>query len=455
MQLQGRNVLVLGLGATGLSMARWLARQGARVRVADSRNDPPNASQLRAELPDARLDTGPFRSASFDAIDLVAVSPGIALSEPALKQALDDGLPVVGDVELFAHAKDAASRVIAVTGSNGKSTVTTMAGSMCKAAGARTVVAGNIGLPVLDALSEATQAEIYVLELSSFQLETTCSLDPAAATVLNVSEDHLDRYDGMQSYARAKARIFQGSGAQVLNREDGWSMGMRLPDRQVVTFGLNAPQGSRDWGIVSDASGAFLTQGGRRVMALSELGVPGLHNAANALAALALCTTLGLPESPMVGALRAFRGLPHRLQPVAVCGEVTFYDDSKGTNVGAAVAALSGLGRTSVLIAGGEGKGQDFTPLAQAVQQHARAVVLIGRDRDRIRAALAASGVALMAADTLEDAVGIAYAAAMPGDAVLLSPACASFDMFRDYRHRGEAFARISRALAQRSGGRH
>ncbi|MGH8636571.1 MAG: UDP-N-acetylmuramoyl-L-alanine--D-glutamate ligase [Burkholderiales bacterium] len=455
MQLQGRSVLVLGLGATGLSMARWLARQGACVRVADSRTDPPNALQLRNELPDARLDTGPFRSTSFDAIDLVAISPGVALSEPVLKQALDQGLPIVGDVELFAHAKDAASRVIAVTGSNGKSTVTMMAGSMCEAAGARTVVAGNIGLPVLDALSEATQAEIYVLELSSFQLETTCSLDPAAATVLNLSEDHLDRYDGMRSYARTKARIFQGSGAQVLNREDGWSMGMRLPDRQVATFGLNAPHGSRDWGIVSDASGAFLTQGGRRVMALSELGVPGLHNAANALAALALCTTLGLPESPMVGALRAFRGLPHRLQPVAVCGEVTFYDDSKGTNVGATVAALSGLGRTSVLVAGGEGKGQDFAPLAQAVQQHARAVVLIGRDRDRIRAALAASGVALMAADTLEDAVGIAYAAAMPGDAVVLSPACASFDMFRDYRHRGEAFARIARALAQRSGGRH
>jgi UDP-N-acetylmuramoylalanine--D-glutamate ligase len=372
-----------------------------------------------------------------------------------LKQALDDGLQVVGDVELFARAKDAASRVIAVTGSNGKSTVTTMAGSMCEAAGARTVVAGNIGLPVLYALSEAAQAEIYVLELSSFQLETTRSLDPAAATVLNVSEDHLDRYDGMQSYARAKARIFQGRGAQVLNREDGWSLGMLLRVRQVVTFVLNAPQEARDWGIVSDASGAFLTQGGRRVMALSELGVPGLHNAANALAALALCTTLGLPESPMVGALRAFRGLPHRLQPVAACGRITFYDDSKGTNVGATVAALSGLGRKSVLIAGGEGKGQDFAPLAQAVQQHARAVVLIGRDRDRIRAALAVSGVALLAADTLEDAVSIAYAAAMPGDGVLLSPACASFDMFRDYRHRGETFARIASALAQRSGGRH
>jgi UDP-N-acetylmuramoylalanine--D-glutamate ligase len=455
MQLPGKNVLVLGLGATGLSMARWLARQGACVRVADSRADPPNASQLGSELPDVRLDTGPFRFASFDAIDLLAISPGVALSEPLVKRALDTGLPVVGDVELFAQAKDAASKVIAITGSNGKSTVTTMAGSMCEAAGARTVIAGNIGVPVLDALSETTQPEIYVLELSSFQLETTCSLAAAAATVLNVSEDHLDRYDGLASYARAKARVFQGNGAQVLNREDGWSMGMRLPDRQVVTFGLDAPPGARDWGIATDASGAFLAQGGRRVMALSELGVPGRHNAANALAALALCTTLGLPESPMVGALRQFRGLPHRLQPVAVCGDVTFYDDSKGTNVGATVAALSGLGRSCVLIAGGEGKGQDFAPLAQAVQQHARAVVLIGRDRERIREALTSSGVALIAADSLDDAVSIAYAAAMPGDCVLLSPACASFDMFRDYRHRGEAFAHIARTLAQCSGGRH
>jgi UDP-N-acetylmuramoylalanine--D-glutamate ligase len=455
MQLHGRNVLVLGLGATGLSMARWLVRQGACVRVADSRTDPPNASLLRNELPGVRLDTGPFRSANFEAIDLIAISPGIALSEPMVKQALDRGLPVIGDVELFAQAKQASSKVIAVTGSNGKSTVTTMAGSMCEAAGARTVVAGNIGVPVLDALSAATQPEVYVLELSSFQLETTSSLQPAAATVLNLSEDHLDRYDGMLSYARAKARIFQGGGAQVLNREDAWSLGMSLPGRPVLTFGLNAPPGAHDWGIVPDANGAFLMQGGRRVMALSELGVPGMHNAANALAALALCTTLGLPETPMVGALRAFRGLPHRLQPVAACGQVTFYDDSKGTNVGATVAALSGLGRSCVLIAGGEGKGQDFAPLAQAVQQHARAVVLIGRDRDRIREALAASGAALMAADSLDDAVAIAYAAAMPGDAVLLSPACASFDMFRDYRHRGEAFARIARALAQRSGGRH
>jgi UDP-N-acetylmuramoylalanine--D-glutamate ligase len=455
MDVKDSNVLVLGLGATGLSMARWLARHGACVRVADSRVAPPNASRLAAELPGVRLDTGPFQASTFEGIDLIAISPGIALREPAVSEAVAGGLPVVGDVELFACAKDAKARVVAITGSNGKSTVTTMAGAMCEAAGARTVVAGNIGVPVLDALEAAVPPDIYVLELSSFQLETTRSLQPAAATVLNVSEDHLDRYDVMESYAQAKARIFQGDGAQVLNRDDAWSARMRLPGRHVLTFGLGAPGAGADWGIVPDSGRNFLAQGERRVMEASELGVPGLHNAANALAALALCSVLGLAESPMLRALREFRGLPHRLQPVAVCNAVTFYDDSKGTNVGATVAALSGLGKTCALIAGGEGKGQDFTPLAAAVRDHARAVVLIGRDRDRIEAALAGSGVALMGAATLEDAVAMAYAAALPGEAVLLSPACASFDMFRDYRHRGEEFARIARALAQRSGGRH
>ena len=454
MEIAGRNVVVLGLGASGLSMARWLVRQGARVRVADSRAEPPNAARLRAELPGIPLETGPFRASTFRDGDLVAISPGIALSEPAVREALGKGVPVVGDVELFARAKDAASRVIAVTGSNGKSTVTTMAGAMCEAAGARTVVAGNIGLPVLDALSERGPAEIYVLELSSFQLETTSSLAPDAATVLNVTEDHLDRYDSMASYAAAKARIFHGSGIQVLNRDDAWTLGMRRAGRRVVTFGLGAPAAEHEWGIAATPDGDFLAQGGRRVMRVAELGVPGLHNAANALAALALCTSLGLPEQPMLDALRRFRGLPHRLQRVAECAGVAFYDDSKGTNVGATVAALTGLGRPCVLIAGGDGKGQDFAPLADPVRKHARAVVLIGRDRDRIRAAVAGTGVALLSADSMEEAVNAAYAAATPGDAVLLSPACASYDMFRDYHHRGEEFARCAQALVAR-GGRH
>jgi len=246
MELKGKNVLVLGLGATGLSMARWLAGRGANLRVADSRADAPNAERLRTELPAVPVALGPFDAALFDGVDVVAISPGIALAEPEVRRALERGVPVVGDVELFACAKDAASRVLAITGSNGKSTVTMMAGSMCEAAGARTVVAGNIGIPVLDALGAAQEPEIYVLELSSFQLETTHSLRPAAATVLNISEDHLDRYDSMQGYAAAKARIFRGDGVQVLNRDDAWSRGMRLPGRHVVTFGIGAPGGAHD-----------------------------------------------------------------------------------------------------------------------------------------------------------------------------------------------------------------
>jgi UDP-N-acetylmuramoylalanine--D-glutamate ligase len=453
--LAGSKALVLGLGATGLSMARWLARQGAQVRIADSREAPPNAQRLRTELPAVRLDAGPFRAESFDDIDLIAISPGIALAEPLVQQSLQAGTPVVGDVELFALAKDTGSRVLAITGSNGKSTVTTMTGAMCEAAGARTVIAGNIGLPVLDALEAAVPPEIYVLELSSFQLETTQSLRPAAATVLNLSEDHLDRYEDMAAYAAAKARIFAGDGTQVLNRDDAWSLGMRLPGRSVVTFGLGAPDAPGQWGIASTAGEPRLVQGERALMRVAELGVPGLHNAANALAALALCSALDLPQGPMLAALRAFRGLPHRLQQVAACGGVDFYDDSKGTNVGATVAALSGLGRACVLIAGGEGKGQDFRPLADAVRRHARAVVLIGRDRDRIAAALAGTGVTLMRAETLVEAVQMAHGAGRTGEGVLLSRACASFDLFRDYRDRGESFARIARALADRAGGRH
>jgi len=454
MELSGSRVLVLGLGETGMSMTRWLAGRGAVVRVADSRDAPPHAARLARELPGVRLDSGPFQAASFDAIDLIAISPGVAVAEPLVQRALAAGVPVVGDIELFARAKDASVPVLAITGSNGKSTVTTMVDAMCRAAGARTVMAGNIGLPVLDALAQASRPDVYVLELSSFQLETTSSLDAKAATVLNLSEDHLDRYDGMPGYAAAKARIFQGTGTQVLNRDDALSLGMRRAGRTVKTFGLGTPtQG--DWGIRADAGKPWLAQGDRRIMPVAELGVPGMHNAANALAALALCSALDLPEAPMLAALRTFQGLPHRMQPVAERDGITFYNDSKGTNVGSTVAALAGLGRPAVLIAGGDGKGQNFGPLAGPVRAHARAVVLIGRDREEIARALADTGVVLLRASTLDEAVQLAFGVAQGGDAVLLSPACASYDMFRNYLHRGEEFTRAARALAGVDGGRH
>jgi UDP-N-acetylmuramoylalanine--D-glutamate ligase len=280
-------------------------------------------------------------------------------------------------------------------------------------------------------------------------------MDAAAATVLNLSEDHLDRYADMDAYAASKARIFQGTGVQILNRDDVRSLGMRLPGRRVITFGRDAPASASDWGIVRIADRTWLARGADAVMATAELGVPGTHNALNALAALALCDAVGLPLAPLAGALRAFGGLPHRMQLIAVQGDVRFYNDSKGTNVGASRAALEGLGSKCVLIAGGDGKGQDFRPLVEPVRANARAVVLIGRDSAKIEAALRASGVPLSHANDLKEAVERAYLAARPGDAVLLSPACASYDMFRDYRHRGDEFTRIARSLGATPGGPH
>ena len=455
MDLRGKNVLVLGLGDTGFSMARWLVEQGAQVRVADSRAAPPNRERLGREAPDVVLHTGTFRAASFEGIEMIAISPGVPLAEPHVRAALARGVPVVGDIELFAQVRAQASALIAITGSNGKSTVTTMVGEMCQAAGASVLVAGNIGVPVLDAVGTGAAPQIYCLELSSFQLETTYSLNAAVATVLNLCEDHLDRYASMDAYASAKARIFQGGGIQILNRDDPWSSAMRIPGRAVVTFGHGGAPSAIDWGTAQRGGETWLTMGNSEVMAATEIGVPGFHNVLNALAALALCSAVGLPQAPLLAALRRFKGLPHRMQQVAEFGGVSFFDDSKGTNVGATVAALSGLGRSSVLIAGGNGKGQDFGPLAAPVRSHARAVVLIGKDRERIAQALSDSGVPLHRAESLEAAVALAYSLAMPGDGVLLSPACASYDMFRDYRHRGEEFARCVRSLGVTMGGRH
>ncbi|MDD5331049.1 MAG: UDP-N-acetylmuramoyl-L-alanine--D-glutamate ligase, partial [Sulfuricella sp.] len=340
------------------------------------------------------------------------------------------------------------------TGANGKTTVTEMVGAMCRKAGLRTVVAGNIGLPVLDALADLERRgetpDVFVLELSSFQLETTRSLHPSAATVLNVTEDHMDRYAGMDDYAAAKAHIFAGRGAQVLNREDRYSLAMARTGRSIVSFGLDAPKNEADWGLLPGDGGLWLAQGANRLMPVGELRLAGLHNAANALAALALCRAIDLPFAPLLEALREFKGLPHRVEQVAQVNGVTFYDDSKGTNVGATVAALNGMATQKVvLIAGGDGKGQDFTPLAPAVAAHARAVVLIGRDAAKIGAALAGCGVPLIDAASLEEAVAAAFAQARPDDAVLLSPACASFDMFRNYEHRAQVFVAAVRQLAE------
>jgi UDP-N-acetylmuramoylalanine--D-glutamate ligase len=446
-----------------LSCARWLAARGAEVSVADSRVAPPHATRLAELLPQVPLHTGAFGEARLMAAELLVVSPGVPLADPAIARAIAAGVEAVGDVELFARAIRALNaqraessdsggpmRMIAITGSNGKSTVTAMCGDMCRMAGLTTCVAGNIGLPVLDALLEIEQGhaqapQVWVLELSSFQLETTSSLNADAATVLNVTEDHMDRYPDMDAYAAAKARIFSGEGVQVLNRDDARSQAMALPGRHVVSFGLDRCPRNENFGLCEDE----LCLGGDMLMPLSALPVAGLHNAANALAALALTRALGLPMEALLRGLMHFKGLPHRVESVAEIGGVTWYDDSKGTNVGATEAALYGMGRRkAVVILGGDGKGQDFSPLKPAVEANARAVLLIGRDAPLIEAAIAGSGVETRRAESLEDAVAMAQRLALPGDAVLLSPACASFDMFRNYVHRAEVFVDAVKKLA-------
>ena len=460
LDLEGKRILVLGLGETGLSMVRWLQRRGASVAVADTRADPPRARELR-ELPGVSLTCGELHDAGLHGADLIAISPGIDRRTPAVAAAIRRGVPVAGDIELFARglaqllarrAPCAAPKMIGITGTNGKSTVTRMAGDICAAAGLNAKVAGNIGVPVLEVLTAiedgAALPDAFVLELSSFQLESTSSLNADAATVLNVCPDHLDRYDSMDAYAAAKARVFNGNGVQVLNRDDARSSAMVLRGRTTCRFGLDAPPGDREWGVTRRGRRAWLARGGRTLMPLEELPVAGAHNAANALAAGALCHAIGIADAPITAALRAFRGLAHRVEKIAEIGGIAFYDDSKGTNVAASVAALSGFSQPVVLIAGGEGKGQDFSPLRAPLERHARAVVLIGRDRERLAAALEGCHVPLARAADLEQAVRSAFAACRAGDVVLLSPACASFDMFRDYAHRGEVFAAAVRALA-------
>lgn len=444
MELKDKRVLVLGLGETGLSLVRWLSAQGARLRVADTRSKPPGLDQVMQHVAADAVHCGAFDDALLHGIELIAISPGVPMAEPLVQRALSRGIPVAGDIELFARSLPEVQRpkVIAITGANGKTTVTSMVGAMCRAAGLDTEVAGNISPAVLDVLlrREGQQPQVWVLELSSFQLETTSSLNADAATVLNVTEDHMDRYPDMGAYAAAKERIFIGAGVRVLNRDDERSSGMAQAGVACVKFGTNPAQRDGDWGILRDGAEIWLAQGQHRVLNANELKVTGLHNVANALAALALCRAIELPMGPLCDALRAFKGLPHRVERVAQIRGVDYYDDSKGTNVGATEAALKGLGRPAVVVLGGDGKGQDFSPLKTAVAEHARAAVLIGRDAGIIEAALQGCGKPLVRATDMLDAVRKSAAQAQSGDAVLLSPACASFDMFRNYEHRAEVF---------------
>ncbi len=432
-----RRTLIVGLGQTGLSCARFLHRLGVPFDMADSRTAPPGLATLAREFPGVTPRLGGFDSKAFAHAEQLIVSPGVSVREPAVAAAAAAGVPVIGDIELF--ARHARAPVVAVTGSNGKSTVTSLLGVMAEDQGRAAGVGGNIGTPALDLLA-GPEPEFYVLELSSFQLETTHSLSAAAAVVLNISADHLDRHATLDGYVAAKRRVYRGSGLMVVNRDDPLTTAMAGPNRPVIGFGLGAPS-DNDFGVLQQHGENWLAQSDRRLLRRRDLRLAGRHNCANALAALALGQAVGLRLSGMLGTLRRYGGLPHRCQWVARQADVDWYNDSKGTNVGAAVAAIEGLEAPGklVVIAGGDGKGADFLPLRDPVCARVRALVLMGQDGPRIEQALRGT-VPVTYAKDMQQAVAAARERACPGDAVLLSPACASFDMFQDYRERGDAF---------------
>ena len=434
--------VIAGLGRSGFSCARYLREHGWRLAVTDTRADPPQLEQLRRLDPGIPVRTGRLDTALLDEAVCVIASPGLPLDHPFFVEARRRGIEIFGDIELFARAADAP--VAGITGTNGKSTVTTLVGRMAARAGIDVRVGGNLGDPALDLLARAESPGLYVLELSSFQLETTQSLDLKAAAVLNVSPDHLDRYPTLEAYALAKARIFERCDTAVVNLDDPLVARMPGVGQRVLGFSLRGAAGA-DY-TVEDRAGPWLMRRAEPLLPLSALRIRGLHNAANALAALALGEALDVPLAAMCAELQEFPGLAHRTEWIAEIAAVTYVDDSKGTNVGATLAAVNGMQGPLVLIAGGEGKNQDFRPLAQAFRGKVRHLVLIGRDAPRLAEAL--QGVCpISRCETMQDAVTAAARAASPGDTVLLSPACASLDMFRDYAHRGEVFARAVREL--------
>lgn len=480
-------VLVLGLGESGLAIARWCARHGCRLRIADTREAPPNLAALQAEGIDAEFVGGAFTPALLDGgVEIVGLSPGLSPLEPALAALIaaanERGIAVWGELEFFAQALRALGtsgyqpKVLAITGTNGKTTTTSLTGLLCQRAGKKVAVAGNISPAMLDrlagAIDDTALPDVWVLELSSFQLETARSFAPDAAAILNITQDHLDWHGSFDAYAAAKGRIFGATTTRVLNRDDAAVMKFApaagaADAPRTITFGLNEPTQDGDYGLSRDNGIAWLveavdrdapdetaTTGRRRkrdaahtpdiaqkrLMPADALRIRGLHNAANALAAFALARAIDLPAAPLLHGLREYRGEAHRVEVIATIDDVDYVDDSKGTNVGATVAALDGLAQKIVLIAGGDGKGQDFAPLIAPVARWCRAVMLIGRDAPALRDTLAETGVPLADHATLEGAVHAAAALAEPGDAVLLSPACASLDMFRNYAHRADVF---------------
>lgn len=439
--------IVIGLGQTGLSCARFLAREGLPFALMDTRDVPPNLDAIKAEFPDAEVHCGALKAELLCAAGELLLSPGVAKDQPAIQQAVEAGVKLSGDIDLF--CRQISAPVIAITGSNAKSTVTSLVGQMAQDAGINTGIGGNLGTPVLDMLKEGEQ-DLYVLELSSFQLETTHDLRPAVATVLNISPDHLDRYDNnMQLYYQAKHRVYRGAQNVVTNRDDALTNPLLPEQVKRCSFGLGKPD-LQDFGVIQQSGEAWLAKGLQGLMPVKSMKLQGGHNVANALAALALGDAADLPMAVMLKTLQSFAGLRHRCQWVTELNGVNYFNDSKGTNVGATEAALNGLGATLsggqkvILIAGGQGKGAEFDALSLPLRQHGRALVLIGEDAAKLAAI---TDLDTYYADSMSAAVKQAQVLAEPGDIVLLSPACASFDMFASFTARGDAFCDAVLAL--------
>ncbi|WP_250656831.1 UDP-N-acetylmuramoyl-L-alanine--D-glutamate ligase [Alkalimarinus coralli] len=430
--------IVVGLGITGLSCVRYLLSKGHRVIVVDSRDNPPALDAFKAEYPDVPVCLGPFDAELLSSATQLFVSPGVAIAEPAIREAQSRGVRVTGDVDLFSQLVGAP--VIAITGSNGKSTVTTLVAEMARQAGLNVAVGGNLGTPVLDLLDDSV--ELYVIELSSFQLETTHRLGASAATILNISEDHMDRYPNKLAYLQAKQNVFRGCRYVIVNEDDRLSEPLMVDGMEAIRFGLGKAD-IRKFSTVTEGEETYICFGFEKLINVAEVAIKGAHNISNALAALGLGSAAGIDMSAMLEALKQYKGLEHRCQWVRSLDGVDYINDSKGTNVGATVTAIESFGKSGrgkvVLIAGGEGKGADFSPLAEPLTKFGRNVVLFGRDAGKIELSLTDS-VQSVKVNSLEEAVKEARKLAQAGDSVLMSPACASFDMFRNFEARGDAF---------------
>ncbi len=439
--------VIVGLGMTGLSCARYFSKKNITFSVVDSRKNPPGLSELQEEFPEAPVFLGDISDESLEGAGELVVSPGVALEEPAIRKAVENGVVVCGDIDLF--RQEVSSPIIAITGSNGKSTVTTLVGEMAKACGKVVAVGGNIGIPALDLLTEK-EPDLYVLELSSFQLERTEKLSAEVATVLNISADHMDRYPNLVAYHQAKHRIFRNCKKVVINRGDTLTKPLIADDVEVWSFGLGKPD-FKAFGLIQEGDVDYLAYEFEKLMPVSEMKLVGGHNVENVLAALALGKAIGFEMEPMLEAIKNFTGLPHRCQFVSKINDVDFYNDSKGTNVGAAIAAIEGLSNhygKIILIAGGEGKGTDFSPLLPVIKKACRAVIVLGESADELEQ-LFAEECSVIKVESMKSAVTTSLQYAECGDAILLSPACASFDMFQSYQHRGDVFANRVQDIAQ------